>query len=145
MNYSQHFTILQSTSQNIYPKIRTENKAKKCTDSVGRLLKVNLCNIKAKLQSVKALWFSVWSQNHRIDRWCRLSLCLYHVSSVCLVWGSRRATSPPASRSADTISRGTAQLESTSCPNTTFPMMAATRPAPVNTPRADELQKRNGN
>ena len=64
------------------------------------------------------------------------------VSSVCLVCGSRRATSPPVSSRADTSSTGTAQFVSTNCPKVMFPMMAATRPTPVKKPRAEDLKER---
>ncbi|KAG7270354.1 hypothetical protein CRUP_034464 [Coryphaenoides rupestris] len=60
--------------------------------------------------------------------------------SVCLVWGSRQATTPPASSSADTSRMGTAQVLSTRLPKTMFPMMAATRPTPVKKPRAEDLK-----
>lgn len=65
----------------------------------------------------------------------------HQVSSVCLVWGSRRATSPPVSSRADTIRIGTAQFVSTSLPNTRFPVIAATRPTPVKKPRAEDLKE----
>lgn len=64
------------------------------------------------------------------------------VSAVCLVCGSRRATSPAVRSRNDTSSIGTAQLVSTSFPKTMFPVIAATRPTPVKKPRAEELQDR---
>jgi len=60
--------------------------------------------------------------------------------SVCLVWGSRQATTPPTSSIADTSRMGTAQVLSTRLPKTKFPMMAATRPTPVKKPRAEDLK-----
>lgn len=62
------------------------------------------------------------------------------VSAVCLVCGSRRATSPAVRSRNDTSSIGTAQLVSTSFPKMMFPVIAATRPTPVKKPRAEDLQ-----
>lgn len=62
------------------------------------------------------------------------------VSSVCLVCGSRRDTSPAVRSRKDTSRIGTAQLVSTILPKTMLPVMAATRPTPVKKPRAEELQ-----
>lgn len=64
------------------------------------------------------------------------------MSSVCLVCGSRRATSPALRSRKDTSRIGTAQFVSTSLPKTMFPVMAATRPTPVKKPRAEELEGR---
>lgn len=72
-----------------------------------------------------------------------LKWCVDQVSSVCLVCGRRRATSPPVSSRADTNRTGTAQLVSTNFPNTMLPMMAATRPTPVKKPRAEDLEEEN--
>lgn len=67
------------------------------------------------------------------------------VSSVCLVCGSRRATSPPVSSRADTSKTGTAQLVSTNFPKTMLAMIAATLPTPVKKPRAEDLKERREN
>lgn len=63
------------------------------------------------------------------------------MSSVCLVCGSRRDTSPPVSSRADTSRIGTAQFVSTKFPKTTLPVIAATRATPVKKPRAEDLKK----
>lgn len=64
------------------------------------------------------------------------------MSSVCLVCGSRRPTSPPVSSRADTSKMGTAQFASTNLPKTKLPMIAATRPTPVKKPRAEDLREK---
>lgn len=103
---------------------------------------------------------SAWSQSNR-GEWCgrhweeelgmwesrfiyasKVGVVGGQVSSVCLVCGSKRATSPPVSSRTDTSSTGTAQLVSTSFPKTMLAMIAATRPTPVKKPRAEDLRRK---